>query len=369
MLALTAFDLVKPGRRLCTHTAPPVCVALPPHIPCFLAGGNELSNATKLKYMRKPLFFRVKCVLVCYEHLNLVDRVTMPNFPKANKVMRQYIEDFNKHAPEHEQLHVSGGTWYLRTYWGEFSRTGSVGDLPRAPKPTKVPNAAALRAASLLKQVKWMSIRINGEVFEYLSHYTSIEQACGECAELEKIRVDHDATYAQLLVAMHKADPSLVFRRIFFKHCLTAAEMMERCAFGASMLLQLLNNPSLLTNTIFLDEASLVISEKARSDVHAWCDKHDLSFTDVCPIKHHTGGPITLRWICAVSAHPAFKDKGGLVYFEFTTGTTDIYRRKNTKLDGNTVDHNHTYTVSLLQQPDPVVAAAVGVTPAVGLQP
>lgn len=318
--------------------------------------------------MRKPIFFRMKCVLVMAQHWKLSRKVTVPDFAAANKVMRQYIEDYNKTAPQHEQLHVSRGTWYLNTYWSEFSRTGSVGDLRRAPKSTKVPNADALRAASLLKQGKWESIRINGQVFEYLSHYTSIEQACEECAELEKIRVDNDATYAQLLIAMHKADPSLVSRRIFFKHCLTGDEMLERYAFGADMLRQLVNNPSLLTHTIFLDEASLVISEKTRSDVHVWCDKHDLSFTDVCPIKHHKGDPIMLRWICAVTAHPAFKDRGGLVYFEFTTGTTDIHRRKNTKLDGNTVDHSHTYTVSLLQEPDHVVAEAVGVTAAVGLQ-
>lgn len=87
-----------------------------------------------------------------------------------------------------------------------------MGDLPRAPKHTKVPKAAALTAASLLKQGKWQSIRIMGKVFEYPTYYTSIEQACEECAELEKIRVKYNASYAQLLVSMHKADPSLVFR-------------------------------------------------------------------------------------------------------------------------------------------------------------
>lgn len=136
--------------------------------------------------MRKPIFFRMKCVLVMAQHWKLSRKVTVPDFAAANKVMRQYIEDYNKTAPQHEQLHVSRGTWYLNTYWSELSRTGSVGDLRRAPKSTKVPNADALRAASLLKQGKWESIRINGQVFEYLSHYTSIEQACEECAELEK---------------------------------------------------------------------------------------------------------------------------------------------------------------------------------------
>lgn len=309
----------------------------------------------------------MKCVLVMATMFKLVKGVEEPNFAAANKVMRQYIKEYNSTKPQHEQLTVSPGTWYLRTYWGEFCATGSVGDLPRAPKSTKIPKAAALRAASLLKQGKWQRERIAGKDIDYLTYYTSIEQACEECAELEEIRVDHDATYAQLLTAMHKADPSLVFRRIFFKHALTATEMLERKGFGADMLAQFMNNPSLLTNTIFIDEASFVLSEQTRSDVHVWCDKHDLCFTDFCPVKHHKGDPITVRWVAAVTAHPAFEDKCGLVYLEFTTGTTDIRRRVNTKLDGNTTDHAHAYTVSMLQQPQPAVAKDFSVPTTVGL--
>lgn len=86
------------------------------------------------------------------------------------------------------------------------------------------------------------------------------------------------------------------------------------------------------------------------------------------PVPLKPNEDITVRWICAVSAHPAFADKGGLVYFEFTTGTDDIKRKVNTKLDGNFVEHKFKYTVSLLHKPEPAVAILISVIPAIWLQ-
>ncbi len=315
-------------------------------------------------YMRKPLVFRVQCVLVMATLLI----AGKPDFEAANHEMRQWLKDYNKGKPKAQQITVKRGTAYLDSYWRNFNKYGSVGDAPRAAKSTKVPKAAAARAAVIVKSGQEVTTRIRGKDFTYHSYYTSIEQACEKCAELEKIRTDHNATYAQLLTAMHRADSSLVFKKIFFKHTLTPAELLERSAFGQDALERLQADPHFLENTIFIDEASIVINDKTRSDVHVWCDKYDLSFTDVCPLPLHKGEEITVRWICAVSAHKAFAAKGGLVYFEFTTGTTDIHRRTNTKWDGSGADPEHAYTVSLLHQPKAVVAVAVNLVPAVGNQ-
>jgi hypothetical protein len=289
-----------------------------------------------------------------------------PNWAAANTEMRQWLKDYNKGKPKAEQITVSRGTWYLKTYWRNWNKYGGTGDAPRAPKTCKIPTVAAKEAAFLVKSGQPVTTRIKGKDFTYHSYYTSIQQACEKCPALEKIRVTHKATHAQLLTAMHRADPSLVYRRVFFKHTLTPKEMRERSAFGEDMLKRLKDDPNFTNNIIFIDEASIVINEKTRSDVRAWCDKHDLSFTDVCPMPVHKGEEITVRWICAVSAHEAFAAKGGLVYFEFTTGTTNIHRRVNTKLDGSTRDHSFAYTVSPLHQPKAVVAVTVINVPAVG---
>lgn len=339
-----------------------MCSAVTLLLPVLVAVAKLRKPKHHHDYMRKPMIFRVQCVLV----LAALLVGGTPDWAAANHKMKQWLKQHNKGKPKAQRITVSRGYGYLTSYWRNFIKYGSVEDAPRAPKSCKIPEPAAARAAVLVKSGEEVTTRVRGKDFTYHSYYTSIEQACERCPELEQIRADHNATHAHLLVAMHKADPTLVYRKIFFKHTLTPAELLERSGFGAEALQKLRADPDFLKKIIFIDEASIVISDKTRSDVHAWCDKYDLSFTDVCPIPLHKGEEIVVRWICAVSAHEAFADKGGLVYFEFTTGTTNIHRRVNTKLDGSTTDHNFAYMVSLLHQPKAVVAIAVNLVPAVG---
>lgn len=341
--------MVLPGSPDCVCAA---ALLLPPVVAAVAA----LRKPKKAHiYMRKPIIFRVACVMACAAAL--INGT--PNWAAVNHEMKEWLKDYNKGKPKAQQISVSRGYGHLKTYWGDFVTYGSVADAPRAPKPCKIPVHAARRAAVLVKCGQEVTTRVRNQDFNYHSYYTSIEQACEKCTELEQIRVQYNATHAQLLVAMHKADRSLVYRKIFFKHTLTPAELLERSGFGAAALERLRADPRFLSKIIFIDEASIVINDKTKSDVHAWCDMYDLSFTDVCPIPLHKGEEITVRWICAVSAHEAFADKGGLVYFEFTTGTTKIHRRVNTKLDGSTVDHSFAYTVSWLHPPKAVVAVTV----------
>ena len=48
------------------------------------------------------------------------------------------------------------------------------------------------------------------------------------------------------------------------------------------------------------------------------------------------------------AAHPHYDNLGGLVYVDFTTGTTDIKRRVNKRLDGSIRSPDFKYTVSVL---------------------
>jgi hypothetical protein len=310
--------------------------------------------------MRKPLAFRIACVLACAA----VVLEGQPNWKAANAEMKRWLKDHNEGLPEAEQITLSRGYDYMKTYWANFKEYGSVADPPRATKKLKIPRHLALRAANLVKQGMWVTTRIRGKDFQYVSYYTSILQACEKCPELNQIMLQHGVTHAQLLEAMHQADPALVYRKVFFKHTLTPSELEQREAFASNMLSQLAANPDILPNTIYIDEASIVISKDTRSDVRVWCDKYDLSFTDVCPVPDHKGQPITVRWICAVSSHPAFAAKGGLVYFEFTTGTTDIRRRVNTRLDGSTHVRDYQYQVSQLHHPEHADAMLISAAPA-----
>lgn len=117
-----------------------------------------------------------------------------------------------------------------------------------------------------------------------------------------------------------------------------------------------------------LDKAFILTIDKAKSGVHAWCDNHAPPCTDVCPNPLRKGKKTTVRQICAVGAHPPFANKGGLVNFGFTTSTTNMHRRVNTKLEGSTRDHSFAYTGSLLPTSEAVVAVTVNDIQALGHQ-
>jgi hypothetical protein len=82
------------------------------------------------------------------------------------------------------------------------------------PKPCKFPVHAARRAAVLVKCGQEVTTRVRNTDFNNHSYYTSIKQVCENCAELEQIRVQYNATHVQLVILMHRADGSLVYTSI-----------------------------------------------------------------------------------------------------------------------------------------------------------
>lgn len=107
---------------------------------------------------------------------------------------------------------------------------------------------------------------------------------------------------AQLLHAMHLADPSLVCKKFVFKLPFTLQKLGRRVTFSQDSLPFLASPALLLQNIIFIDEASIVTDKYTRSDVYVWCDKHDLSCSDVCPRPLPKEGSVTARSIVTASA-------------------------------------------------------------------
>lgn len=165
------------------------------------------------------------------------------------------------------------------------------------------------------------------------------------------------------------ADPGLVRRKIFFKHLFTPTQLAARQQFAGDCLRYWLFWPKPLGNfldhIIFIDESSLAVNKFTKSDVFVWCDDADVYFRDVCPRQLRKGPGIVIRFIVAVTAHPAFASTGGLVYVELTSGTTDIQRRTNKLQDGSQTVGNHVYRVSVLPLVDSYVAITVSLITAV----
>lgn len=291
----------------------------------------------------------------------------LPDWPRAANTLAAYVEAVNQSKPEEERQSVSLHDYaYLRTWWDNFFKYGSVQDRPRAGRPRKLNPIEALRASAIVKAGKVVTDKVKGKTVEHIVHYTSIAEAVSENEELRNITQRLGMTPEQLLHAMHEADPDLVRRKIFFKHSFTAQELQQRITFAQTCLALHALPAGLLKNIIFIDEASIVINKYTESDVYVWCDRHDLSFSDVCPRQLPKEGSVTVRFIVAVSAHPAFADKGGVVYVDFTTGTTNISRRHNKRLDGSQRVGDWAYQVGWLPSSKPAVAICIHITTAVG---
>lgn len=318
-----------------------------------------------INYSRKELWVRVAGIIFCARCIT----ATGVDWPQAATTLAAFVEHCNKSLPEDQQQCVSLHDYaYLRVWWQNFQEYGSVQDRHRVGRPRNINYLDALRAATIVKDGHLVSHKVKGKTVEHRVHYTSIAEAVRKNEELANMTRRLGMTPEQLLHAMHEADPDLVHRKIFFKHSFTTQELEQRMAFAKDCL-QLHALPGgLLQNIIFIDEASIVIDKYTKSDVYVWCDRHDLSFSDVCPRKLPKEGSVTVRFIVAVTAHPAFADKGGLVYMDFTTGTTNIERKHNKRLDGSEWTGKWVYQVSLLHCPKPVVAICICVITAVGAE-
>ena len=74
----------------------------------------------------------------------------------------------------------------------------------------------------------------------------------------------------------------------------------------------------------------------------------DARFRDYHGVPGSLLKPVKAHVVAAVSAHPAFASASGLVYMDFTTGTTAIRRRINKRLDGSQTVPDYAYWVSVL---------------------
>jgi hypothetical protein len=295
-----------------------------------------------------------------------------PDFGRAQKALKEYIEKHNKTLPDDEQQFLNSHDHEcLKTWWEHWIDNGSVADEARSGRPNKCNTADALEAAQICKDGKLVDVKEKGRKVQHRVHFTSLAEAIRERPRLGEIMANIGLKYPeQLLHAMHLAEPSLVRRKLFFKHSFTEQELQERMDYAKWCLNKLSVEPDFLQHTIYIDESSFIVDKYTESDVWVWCDKHDLNFSDVVGRQLKKGHKfVTVKFIVAVTSHPAFADRGCVVYMEFTTGTTNIRRHINTRQDGGEVERDMEYEVSLLHQADSVVAITVSVTSAVGNQP
>jgi hypothetical protein len=99
---------------------------------------------------------------------------------------------------------------------------------------------------------------------------------------------------------------------------------------------------------VFIDETTIQTHGLKHDHIQVWMNSSDTRFHDFHGVPGKSWDPVKVHAVVAVTAHPHYDNLGGLVYVDFTTGTTDIKRRVNKRLDGSIRSPDFKYSVSVL---------------------
>ena len=247
--------------------------------------------------------------------------------------------------------------YVLQRWWTAFITTGSVYDAHRSGRPTLVPDDLAAEAAELVKKGTWVKRVVGRQEFDVQVLYRTIPSAVNADARLRAICEQCGVTSEQLRNAMERVDPNLVRHTLHFKYAHSAEQMQGRRSFCQQMLEAVSDIPAARTATLdrFLwwDEGGVSLSAVENRPVCVWAERGALQSYDVLRWHGVSGGrECKIHFGIGVSSHPAFIRSNGLVYFEFTTGTTAIKRLHNVFAADR--GDEHVYQVRLYLLPDQV---------------
>lgn len=234
---------------------------------------------------------------------------------------------------------------FMQRWLNCFLETGDVKDAPRAGRPPKIPDAEARLAAEIFCGGYTTTINVDGAQVPQRKYYSSLPEAIAKDTRVQNLVQQRDATSEQLLNAIHRVAPEVKQHSVTFRHMLSSAEKAHRWNTAGGLLARHRVDPSLLDRMVFIDETTILTQGLKREHIKVWVNTSDTSFKDFTSVPGKPSDPVKAHVIAAVSAHPYYQPTNGLVYMEFTTGTTNIKRLHNLRQDGSTTTPSYVYTV------------------------
>lgn len=177
-------------------------------------------------------------------------------------------------------------------------------------------------------------------------YFSTVPEAVEHNATLSSMLEQYHATPEQLLNAMHRVAPDLVRRRVTFRHQLSRVEKANRQRVSLQLLSRLRDEPDPLQRMVFIDETTIMTHGLKHDHIEVWVNATDTGFHDYHGVPGRSWDPVKAHVVAAVSSHPSFEGTHGLVYADFTTGTTKIKRRENRRRDSSQAVPDFVYTVS-----------------------
>jgi len=239
----------------------------------------------------------------------------------------------------------------LQKRWQRFLEEGDLEDAHRSGRPPKISDEDARTASEALKAGKTYTRKQKGLEIKLITYYTSVRQATRESEAIRAVVEKYQCTAKQLYAAMKRVDPNLTMRSFAFKLTLTDKQMKDRVSFCKRMLrewaLPLSELRVILHRIVQCDEGRWTYSVYSHEHQKAYIDKRTTLLHDYVLLQKICGeAQATVHFFICVSAHPAFARVNGLVYYEFTTGTTSIRRMFN--IEGQTAEEAFVYQVGRL---------------------
>jgi len=246
---------------------------------------------------------------------------------------------------------VSHQSQFLQRQWEHFTTFFNLDDNPRPGRPLFISHEDAMAASELLKQGKLFKRHTKGHILEFITYYTTVGEAIRLCPGIKAIVDKYNCSAHQLYAAMKRDDSDLCRRSITFKTPFDDAEMNARKAYCLREFTALGAEafwwPKLLERRVFIDEMRISFSSMSGKHVKLYMSKHDARMHDVVRVPVVTGEEdLRVHIIMAVSSHPRYASRNGLVYWEFTTGTDYIRRHKN--IEGQTIYDAFQYQVGAI---------------------
>lgn len=268
------------------------------------------------------------------------------NYTKAGQVFEVKIGYFKSVFPKEPAQLGEASSQFVKRWYENFVKTGNVDDAPRSGRPPKIPDSSARQAAELISRGYTVQHNVRGQQVQEHKYFSSVAEAVTYHDVLRDMLTEFKATNEQLISAMHRAAPELVRRRVTFRHKLSNDEKAKRQRVAAELLARYQTDTALIERMVFIDETTIMTHSLKHDHIEVWVNQSDTKFHDYHGVPGKAWDPVKVHVVAAVTAHPSYERTGGLVYVEFTTGTTDIRRRINKRLDGSTRSTDFVYLVS-----------------------
>lgn len=239
----------------------------------------------------------------------------------------------------------------LKGRWEHFVAYGDLEDEPRSGRPVNISDDDALTASKAIKAGREYQRQRNKHTITLITYYTTVRQATLESEIVRGVVEKYKCTPHQLYHAMMRADPSLGRRSFCLKFRLSPDQKLARKTFAKELLAEWDIAQALLARILArivqCDEGRWTYSVLDHKRQKAYVDLNNLPLYDYVTLPTIQGQQqAVVHFFVCVSGHPKFAEFNGMVYYEFTTGTSHIRRLWNRR--GQTSDEAFVYQVGTI---------------------